>query len=175
MSNAIRFWYVLRTSFHKELYTQLQLSKMRIRSYIPMRHEEVIESGHRKVRRVPAIHNLIFVRISPGWLVKLRAHKLISAKCLYDRTTQKPLIVPDKQMDDFIALTEGKYEDVHIVDPDMENIERGERVRIVAGPFAGIDGEYVHYRSKNRVVIRIEGFAAITTAEIPEAFIERIV
>ena len=160
MSNANRFWYVLQTSFHRELQIQLQLNRMRIRSFIPMHYEETTESGRRRIRRKPAVHNLIFVRISPAWLQKIKTAKLIPAKCMYDKTTQMPLIVPDKQMDDFIALTEGKFEDVLLIDPSTEELERGDMVRITSGMFAGIEGEYIRYRSKNRVVVRIEGFAA---------------
>ena len=47
-------------------------------------------------------------------------------------------------------------------------------VRITSGMFAGIEGEYIRYRSKNRVVVRIEGFAAVATAEVPETYIEKI-
>lgn len=156
MSNANRFWYVLQTSFHRELQIQLQLNRMRIRSFIPMHYEETTESGRRRIRRKPAVHNLIFVRISPVWLQKIKTAKLIPAKCMYDKTTQMPLIVPDKQMDDFIALTEGKFEDVLLIDPSTEELERGDMVRITSGMFAGIEGEYIRYRSKNRVVVRIE-------------------
>lgn len=124
MSNANRFWYVLQTSFHRELQIQLQLNRMRIRSFIPMHYEETTESGRRRIRRKPAVHNLIFVRISPAWLQKIKTAKLIPAKCMYDKTTQMPLIVPDKQMDDFIALTEGKFEDVLLIDPSTEKLER---------------------------------------------------
>ena len=159
MSNANRFWYVLQTSFHRELQIQLQLNRMRIRSFIPMHYEETTESGRRRIRRKPAVHNLIFVRISPAWLQKIKTAKLIPAKCMYDKTTQMPLIVPDKQMDDFIALTEGKFEDVLLIDPSTDKLERG---------------EYIRYRSKNRVVVRIEGFAAVATAEVPETYIEKI-
>lgn len=107
------------------------------------------------------------MRISPAWLQKIKTAKLIPAKCMYDKTTQMPLIVPDKQMDDFIALTEGKFEDVLLIDPSTEELERGDMVRITSGMFAGIEGEYIRYRSKNRVVVRIEGFAAVATAEVP--------
>ena len=44
MSNANRFWYVLQTSFHRELQIQLQLNRMRIRSFIPMHYEETTEA-----------------------------------------------------------------------------------------------------------------------------------
>ena len=141
MSNANRFWYVLQTSLHRELQIQLQLNRMRIRSFIPMHYEETTESGRRRIRRKPAVHNLIFVRISPVWLQKIKTAKLIPAKCMYDKTTQMPLIVPDKQMDDFIALTEGKFEDVLLIDPSTEELERGDMVRITSGMFAGIEGE----------------------------------
>ena len=147
MSNANRFWYVLQTSFHRELQIQLQLNRMRIRSFIPMHYEETTESGRRRIRRKPAVPNLIFVRISPVWLQKIKTAKLIPAKCMYDKMTQMPLIVPDKQMDDFIALTEGKFEDVLLIDPSTEELERGDMVRITSGMFAGIEGEYIRYRS----------------------------
>ena len=168
------FWYPLRVTYSRELLLKEALDAENIENFIPMHYEETTESGRRRIRRKPAVHNLIFVRISPVWLQKIKTAKLIPAKCMYDKMTQMPLIVPDKQMDDFIALTEGKFEDVLLIDPSTEELERGDMVRITSGMFAGIEGEYIRYRSKNRVVVRIEGFAAVATAEVPEAYIEKI-
>ena len=112
MSNANRFWYVLQTSFHRELQIQLQLNRMRIRSFIPM-HYEYVKKADRKVRKlVPVVHNLVFVHSSLACIDRIKQSVGLSLAVRYiiDRETNRPLIVPDSQMRSFIAVS-GNYEE----------------------------------------------------------------
>jgi transcription antitermination factor NusG len=47
-------------------------------------------------------------------------------------------------------------------------------VRIIKGSFAGIEGELIRIKGHKRVVVRLEGIAAVATTYIPASFLERI-
>ena len=84
-----------------------------------------------------------------------------------------PQYVPDKQMNDFIKVvrTMGfKPVDVNI------DLRKGDRVRVLTGPFEGVEGIYVRMpnRHEKRVVIKIEGVAAVATMALNASDIEKI-
>ena len=53
-------------------------------------------------------------------------------------------------------------------------LKRGDKVRIIKGDFAGIEGELIRMRGHKRVVVRLENVAALATTYIPASFLERI-
>ena len=55
-----------------------------------------------------------------------------------------------------------------------KDLKQGDRVRVVKGPLAGLEGELIRVRGHKRVVIRIEGVASIATTYIPGSHLERI-
>ena len=84
-----------------------------------------------------------------------------------------PQFVPEKQMEDFIAIcrSEGaKYLDTEI------DLRKGDRVRILGGPLKGVEGIYTKTSLKHerRVVVRIEGVAAVATLALPASEVEKI-
>ena len=52
------------------------------------------------------------------------------------------------------------------------DLRKGDRVRILVGPFKGVEGTYI--RQEKRVVIKIEGIGGIATMEINTDDIEKI-
>jgi len=52
--------------------------------------------------------------------------------------------------------------------------QKGDRVMVVAGPFAGVNGLFVRYRGKGRVVVYIEALGQYAQAEVDEEDIEMI-
>jgi transcription antitermination factor NusG len=54
-------------------------------------------------------------------------------------------------------------------------MKRGERVRVLKGEFAGIEGELIRIRGHKRVVVRLEGlFSMVAGNYIPKEYLERI-
>ena len=54
------------------------------------------------------------------------------------------------------------------------NLKRGDRVRVVKGDFAGIEGELIRIKGHKRVVVRLEGLFSLATAYIPGAYLEKV-
>jgi transcription antitermination factor NusG len=54
------------------------------------------------------------------------------------------------------------------------NLKRGDRVRVIKGDFAGIEGELIRIKGHKRVVVRLEGLFSLATTYIPGAYLEKI-
>ena len=96
---------------------------------------------------------------------------LFAARYLRDRETGNFLIVPDKQMHDFMFLLDFSPSGIEVLN---KNLKRGDRVRVIKGPLQGLEGELVRLMGHKRVVIRLEGVVSIATSYIPGSFLERI-
>jgi ribosomal protein L24 len=53
-------------------------------------------------------------------------------------------------------------------------LRRGDRVRVIKGDFAGIEGELVRIKGHKRVVVRLEGLFSLATTYIPSNYLEKI-
>ncbi len=174
MSNEQRHWYIVRATYSREMAVKRYFDRLKVRSYIPMRYVETELNGRRRLVLRPIVHNLVFVRITQAWLQKIRQASPLTVGLYYDRQSREPAVVPDKEMDDFIYVTGGRFEDTELIDLQQERLEEGDRVRITEGIFKGIEGEYLRYKSKQRVVVKVQGLLAVATAEIPGRFVEKI-
>ena len=80
-------------------------------------------------------------------------------------------MVPDKQMEDFIRVASVADDRVFY----MENLDfvgkPGQRVKVVEGEFAGVEGVVKRVKKNKCVVVQIENVAAVAIAFIPSAFI----
>lgn len=90
---------------------------------------------------------------------------------LLNLETRQLLVVPDKQMHDFMFLLDFSEDAVQVLN---ENLRQGDRVRVIKGEFAGIEGELIRIKGHKRVVVRLEGVFSLATAYIPGAYLERI-
>lgn len=174
MSNEQRHWYIVRATYSREMSVKRYFDRLKVRSYIPMRYVEVEVNGRKRLMQRPVVHNLVFVRITPAWLQKIRQTVPLPIGFYYDRESREPAVVPDKEMDDFIYVTGGRFEDTQVIDLQQEQLEAGDRVRITEGIFKGVEGDYLRYKSKQRVVVKVLGLLAVATAEIPACFVEKI-
>lgn len=90
---------------------------------------------------------------------------------LLNLETRQLLVVPDKQMRDFMFLLDFSEDAVQVLN---ENLRQGDRVRVIKGEFAGIEGELIRIKGHKRVVVRLEGVFSLATAYSPGAYLERI-
>ena len=81
------------------------------------------------------------------------------------------LVVPDKQMEDFIRVASVEDDRVFYMD-NLDFVGKpGQRVRIVEGEFAGVEGIVKRVKKNKCVVVQIEHVAAVAIAFLPSAFI----
>lgn len=176
--NAVA-WYVLRVTYQREITASKALEELQIEHYVPtirtrIRNEKGVATGW---KTEPLVHNYIFVHDTFENIKKLKQGKLDYLRFIMGKDNtgllSMPQYVPDKQMEDFIKVvrTMGSKP----VDPNID-LRKGDKVRILTGPFEGVEGVYVRMpnRHEKRVVIKIEGVAAVATMALNASDIEKI-
>lgn len=169
-----KHWFAMRVTYSRELRMKEVLEEKGIECFIPMRYQNKLVRGRKAKILKPVIHNLLFAHATK--------EEIQEAKKGYDylqyiinREHQK-IIVPDAQMQTFIAVA-GTYDDQLIwINPEDLNLKKGTRVRITAGDFEGQEGVFVKVKGSRdkRVVIAIKGVIAVAMATLHPSLIEVI-
>ena len=84
------------------------------------------------------------------------------------------ITVPDVQMDSFMKICETRNSDIRICNEAIHKFAKGEYVRVIAGPFEGVQGRVVSIYGKKRVGIVIDNLVTVMTSYIPDAYLEKI-
>ena len=168
-------WFAMSAPYSRELKVSEALTAMRIEHYVPM-HYEIIQKGAIKRKLlVPAIHNLIFVharrseiQAAKSGIAYLQYHTMPSG----DRRI--PIVVPDKQMSDFMRVCGFTGAGAKIFAPAELQIPAGARVRIIGGELNGVEGRFVRLggRRNRSLVIEIPFVASAVLATISPDLIE---
>lgn len=163
-------WYVANTCRQEKKIKQ-RLDSMGIENFIPFQQIARKIHGVDELIEVPVIPNLVFIHTTLKTCMSLIQEYAFDMRYLRDRETGNFLIVPDKQMNDFMFLLDFSKEMVEVVN---ENLKKGDKVRVIKGDFAGIEGELIRVKGHKRVVVRLEGVVSLATAYIPSSFLEKI-
>ena len=163
-------WYVANTCRQEKKIKQ-RLDSMGIENFIPFQQIARKIHGVDKLIEVPVIPNLVFIHTTLKTCMSLIQEYAFDMRYLRDRETGNFLIVPDKQMNDFMFLLDFSKDMVEVVN---ENLKKGDKVRVIKGDFAGIEGELIRVKGHKRVVVRLEGVVSLATAYIPSSFLEKI-
>lgn len=169
-------WFAMSAPYRRELKAKEHLTTLGIESFVPMTKTLVERGGVKKRQIIPAIHNLIFVHTTKEIIKSAKQ----GIDYLQYRTRpfngkNLPIIVPDKEMEQFIAVSNARMEDITYIQPGEIDIEKGTKVHIHGGTFDGTEGIYIKLKGKRnrRVVVLIEGLAAVAiNAEISPDYIE---
>ncbi|MDR2685046.1 MAG: UpxY family transcription antiterminator [Prevotellaceae bacterium] len=164
-------WFAAKVKSHTERKIKKWLTERGIEHFIPF-HNVIIERNGRRFRKEkPWISGLIFIHAEQKEALKIQHESIIKMYFLKKKETGTMLIIPDKQMQDFMFMLEFSEAAIRI---DSTNLKQGDRVRVIKGDFAGIEGELIRIRGHKRVVVRLEGLFSLATAYIPPSFLEKI-
>ena len=172
-------WYVLRVTYQRELSTKELLDKLDIENFVPFRTVRRRNSKGQFYRTLEAVlHNYIFVRSTKRVIDDLKKFRLpILRYVVFPRDGENRIMtVPDDQMRHFIAVAGSLDERVLFLSPADVDMTKGDRVRITGGVFEGVEGVFMRVKNakERRVVVQINGVAAVATASIPSALVEKI-
>jgi len=170
MKNPQNYRYVAIT-YRKERMIKEELDKMNIKNFVPFR-ETVVERNGKKIKLTKlVIPGYVFIYTDRRQSIELTQKLNFSMRYLKEPNTYQRVTVPEKQMQDFIFLLTFPEEQTELVPC---NLKHGDKVRIIKGVFAGIEGELIRMKGHKRVVVRLESVAALATTYIPASFLERI-
>jgi transcription antitermination factor NusG len=164
-------WFAAKVKYQTEKKIRNYLQEQGIEHYIPF-HKTVIERDGRK-RKVerPVINCFAFVHTDKATAFSIPTEMHLTMNYIRDIDTGQLLVIPDKQMEDFMFVLDFSEDAIRL---DNKNLKRGDKVRVIKGPFAGIEGELVRVKGHKRVVVRLEGIFSLATTYIPPSFLEKI-
>ena len=172
-------WFVLRVTYQRELAAKVRLEGYGIECFLPMqRIRRRTPQGRFHYVEEPVVHNFIFVHTHKNLLDWLKHGPMPSLRYMMvrDGAGSRIMTVPDVQMRSFIAIAGNKEEQSAYVNPDELRMVKGDKVRVIAGPFIGVEGIFVRLKGRRgrSVVVNLEGLVAVTTAEIPANYVEKM-
>lgn len=169
-------WYVMRVTYQRELQAYDILRRLNIESYVPLvKVRRRKSNGVFYWREESAIHNYIFIHTSLKELKRLKKDVIPFMRYMMasdGEGNMYPQYVEQKQMEDFILIS--KSAQAKYLSPDID-LKAGDRVRILVGEFQGVEGVFTKISKKHekRVVVKIEGIAAVATKEYSWEDVER--
>ena len=178
-----RKWYALKVHFNRIAPVREYLEgksdrdlegECDVRCFVPMHTVEKYTGGKLEYSREQLVKSLLFVQCTPETLSRTRAKFAGQVAPYYDSITGRPLVVPDRQMDAFIALCDFKDSGLEYLGQDEGKYHLGDKVRVTEGVFKGLEGHIKRIRHDRRLVVTIDGIAAFATGFIPPAFLEVI-
>ena len=168
-------WYAMRATYRREPDAMRLLEKENLGCFVPMQYKISIKKGKKVRVLVPVVHNLLFVHARPSELKRVKS-QVAYLQYITDTRSGQKIIIPDNEMQRFIAIA-GSYSD-HLLyfQPDELNLSKGTRVRITGGDFEGQEGIFLKVKGSRdrRVVIAIQGVIAVAMATIHPDLIEVI-
>lgn len=170
-------WFAMRATYHREFSVRALLEAAGIECYLPTT-QQLKQINGRKLRiTIPLIASLIFVHCVKEKLQHFKA-RVPHLQYMTKREGAKniPIIVPQKQMDDFIAVTRSYTEQTLFFKPGELNFKCGTRVRLHGGILDGLEGILMKVTGKRnrRVVIEVEDVIAVAIECTDAQFIEII-
>ena len=157
-------WYAMRVTYRREMKVKAEMDSLGVPAFVPMRR--IIQKGIRlKNTLEPAIHNLIFIHATEERMQMLKKSRPELQYMMRQMNGKmEKIIVPDRQMDDFmkVCLTSPDY--VEIVPAELVQFKPGQEVMVVSGPLSGIRGYFQRiegHRAK-RLIVTIPGACAAT-------------
>ena len=193
-------WYALRVSYSRELKVRDRLNELGVKTFVPMMWRRCpvkpgmttgnpgmtkgkpttsslpAPTGNPSRRLVPAVGNLCFAYSTRAELEDfIRGYGETSPVHFYwDRTANKPLTVPEKAMNDFIAVSSTLDEDLIYITEITSKLREGQTVKVKEGPFKGIEGKVVRIRKSRRILVELPGMLAVATTYIQPEYLEII-
>ncbi len=185
--DALVRWYPLRIRFSnpkRAMQVRDELRRQDVITYLHMEHQEVAHDDQLQHEMLPAVNNLIFVHAMKGRVKLLKRqnqicqHLQFIAKPTLDNPERSEIIyVPDRQMENFIkaeTLPDPYQQRIALTWSDFLGQEH-RRVRIMQGPFMGVEGE-VKRIGHHRIVVALlrEAQVAVGITHVSPAALEFI-
>ena len=161
-SNSRARWYAVSTQSRQEKVAANTLQALGITHFLPLQLQKRQWSDRIQSINVPLFPGYLFVNIDPWSSLKLEVLKAPGiARFIGDRTG--PLPIQDSEIENIQSLVHCGVE----FGPHPF-LKQGDRVRVIRGALAGIEGILVRVGSKSQMVISIEMIhrsLAITVSE----------
>lgn len=159
-------WYAMRVTYGRELKIQAALNG-KFETFIPKCYKTVERFGKRHYELTSCISNLLFVYGTKNQIeeerqkhIEIRDEKKNHLLSFINNHENKMVTVPNKQMEDFIRVSE--LPEYQIMPIDIREGEKlvGQKVRITSGILTGVEGIIKRIGGNKKVIVTIDGLCA---------------
>lgn len=171
--NEIRWYAIGCTSTMKELKIRDDIRNYGLEAFVPLKYtiKKIKHQEHRAL--VPAMPGLMFAK---GTLDELKeyiqdhAHFPVYLRKSTFSNKEDYLIVPNKAMEEFIAVTEDHEAHITYFRPEEINLQAGDRIRVKGGIYDGKEGIIMRIKGKRNkhLVVQIPGMLVAAIEMEPE-------
>ena len=165
MNEVPSYWFVARTRHGMELGVRNRLESLGVPAFIPTVTQH--RSRGKGTAEKPVLNCIVFLRSTKQDALDLIHYKGVKADYLFDCATHQMMVVPDKQMDDFMRVASAEDDRVMFLNYGSYLAKAGQRVKVTAGHFAGVEGVIKRIKNNKCVVVRLEGIAAVAILRFP--------
>ena len=161
-----RRWYVLHTKSRHENVVDEGLKKKALDVFLPKIKVRSKRRDRRTMIQVPLFPGYVFIKTDLHPNSHLEIVKTAGAVRLIG-SRRGPVPVPDETIDSLRIMVAS---DLPI--STGARLRKGDRVLVVAGPFTGVNGTFMRYRGKGRVIVNIEALGQHAGVDVDEQDIE---
>ena len=169
-------WYAIRVSYGRTLKFCAALQELGVEHFVPMARKKTVKDGKTVTVTAPAVSNLCFVRSTKAFIQEYfeGMGENRPAHFMWDKSTREPIVVSDKAMEDFMQVCRIMSDDALYLKDITDKLREGQKVRVIDGPFKGVEGTILRIKRSRRVVVELPGLLAVATNYIDPRSLEVI-
>jgi len=161
-----QLWYVLHTKSRFESVVNDGLLRKQVEVFLPKITVRSKRRDRKAMIRIPLFPGYVFVKTDLHPHHHLEIVKTAGAVRLIG-SKQGPVPVPDDTIESLKIMVSTDFPV-----STGNRLQKGEKVMVVSGPFAGVTGTFVRYRGHGRVIVNIEALGQYAGAEVSEEDLE---
>ncbi len=185
-----KYWFPIRATHHRaqKIYDKLvAINNKNLELYLPIvRHieysNEDFNNPTQYIKDKPLDSSLLFLRSTLNDFRSLLQFQAMLPGMtpyynhFYTNSFGKNdfLVVPDAQMNSFKIIVESGNENIIVNQDDIPSFISGDKVVVIGGPFAGVEGVVMKYKHQKRVFVELQGVGRYATAYVPGGWIRKI-
>lgn len=163
-------WFALLTKSNFERTVYSSILKKKIPAFLPQIKRKSIRKDRHLMIDYPLFPGYIFVQSTFHAADHLNILKTTGAVRMLGNQAG-PVAVPDIQIESLKILTSANTD---LMTGSNIGMKKGDPVMIIEGPMAGIRGEFIRYKGKGRVIIKIDLLGQYAGTEIEEDKVEKL-
>jgi len=144
-------WVCLFSQPHRERLALGSLSQAGFEVYLPLYQKLVLRSGKRVPMRVPLFPRYLFARAGSGEASLATSYRMRGVSSFASRTLEQSLV-----SEKIISAIRARHDEDGDVVLDLASIKPGQLVKILDGPFAGLQAVFAEPDDRKRSYILLD-------------------
>ncbi|MFW5657732.1 MAG: UpxY family transcription antiterminator [Bacteroidota bacterium] len=158
-------WMAMYVRSRAEKKARMDMEESGITCYVPLRKTLRQWSDRKKKVDMVVIPSYIFVQINPKEYMKAFASPHIVGIVRFEN---KPALIPHHQIIAMRRIIESDTE----FEVSVENLQKGDKVKIKYGSLAGIEGEFIEIARNKRFILQIKQIGFSLSVQVPHDYLE---